>query len=138
MMPPPRPAPTPVSDTQEMISRMRPWLDPEEHVFASFAGPPPAGLDYRALATFREEEGLSMILPEGAAPGLPMRRIILRVHSSLKGVGLTAAVASALAEAGIACNVVAAFHHDHVFIPAEQADEALTILLDLQAAASGE
>ena len=125
----------PLSGTQEMLANMRPWLDPETHVFASFAGPPPAGLDYRALATFREEEGLSMILPEGAAPGMAMRRIILRVHSSLSGVGLTATVATALAAEGIPCNMVAAFHHDHVFIPTEHAEKAVEILLRLQEAA---
>jgi hypothetical protein len=45
-------------------------------------------------------------------------------------------VASALAEAGIACNMVAALNHDHVFVPADRAEEALTILRALQAAAS--
>jgi uncharacterized protein len=41
---------------------------------------------------------------------------------------LTAAVAAALADAGISANVVAAFHHDHVFVPARRADEALDCL----------
>ena len=50
------------------------------------------------------------------------------MHSSLEAVGLTAAVAAALAEAGISANVVAAFHHDHVFVPAERAEEALDCL----------
>jgi hypothetical protein len=46
-----------------------------------------------------------------------MACLTLRVHSALDGVGLTAAVASALAEIGIPCNMVAAFHHDHAFVP---------------------
>ena len=62
-----------------------------------------------------------------------MRRITLRVHSALDGVGLTAAVATALAGHGIACNMVAAFHHDHVFVPAARAEEALAILKTLAA-----
>jgi hypothetical protein len=57
-----------------------------------------------------------------------MACLTLTVHSALDGVGLTAAVASALADEGIPCNMVAAFHHDHVFVPEERAEEALAIL----------
>ena len=53
------------------------------------------------------------------------RRITLGVRSSLEAVGLTAAVAAALTDAGISANVVAAFHHDHVFVPADRAEAAL-------------
>jgi len=52
-------------------------------------------------------------------------------------VGLTAAVAGALAEAGIACNVVAGFHHDHLFVPWERREDALAILSDLSARTDG-
>ena len=55
---------------------------------------------------------------------------LLTVHSDLAGVGLTAAVAAALADANIPCNIVAAFHHDHVFVPAGQAQQALAALVD--------
>jgi hypothetical protein len=58
------------------------------------------------------------------------------VFSSLEGVGLTAAVASALSQADIACNMVAAYHHDHVFVPSNRADMAMEILTALQATAS--
>ena len=47
--------------------------------------------------------------------------ITLGVESPLTAVGLTAAVSTALAEAGIACNVVAAMRHDHVFVPFDRA-----------------
>ncbi|MBD9372989.1 ACT domain-containing protein [Rhizobium sp. ARZ01] len=86
------------------------------------------------LATFREEEGLSLILPQsvadatGLAASAPMRMITLTVHSSLEAVGLTAAIATALTREGISANVVAAFHHDHVFIPADDAERALAAL----------
>jgi hypothetical protein len=53
----------------------------------------------------------------------------------LDGVGLTGAVASALSDAAIPCNVVAAFHHDHLFVPADLAEAALHVLLDVQAEA---
>ena len=90
-----------------------------------------------ALASFRETEGLSLILSLdmaaslGFATDLPMALISLRVHSSLEGVGLTAAVATKLAQAGIACNMVAAYYHDHVFVPEADAEAAMELLLDL-------
>jgi hypothetical protein len=62
----------------------------------------------------------------------PMRCITLNVFSSLEGVGLTAAVSTALGDNGIPCNMVAAFHHDHVFLPSEMCGQAMEILLSLQ------
>jgi len=50
----------------------------------------------------------------------------------LAAVGLTAAVARALADAGISCNVVAAAHHDHLFVPVDRAAEAIEALSRLQ------
>lgn len=94
-----------------------------------------------ALASFLEDEGWSFIVtPEAArAFDLPVgplfRRIVLTVNSALDGVGLTAAVSSKLAAEGIACNMVAAFHHDHVFVPAADAGRALELLCGLQAEA---
>ena len=66
-------------------------------------------------------------------PGGPaFRRITLGVNSSLEAVGLTAAVASTLTAIGISANVVAAFHHDHVFVPADRAEDALACLLRMK------
>ena len=59
--------------------------------------------------------------------------ITLDVHSALDAVGLTAAVAGALAERGIACNVVAGFHHDHLFVPVDRAGDAIDALDALSA-----
>ncbi len=123
-----------VRETAEMISGMRPRLDPEVYVFCATDD---TALVAQALGAFREAEGLSLILERehAAALGfdvsLPMRRIVLQVPSALDGIGLTAAVASALAAAGIACNMVAALRHDHVFVPAQSAERALAILLEL-------
>lgn len=129
-----------VRGAREMVAGMTPELRSGAYVFCA-AG----ALDWRALeplAMFREVEGVSLILEADAARSAgfsveaPMALITLNVYSALDGVGLTAAVASALAESGIACNMVAALNHDHVFVPADRADEALTILQALQAAAS--
>jgi hypothetical protein len=116
-----------------MLAGLAPHLDPCPYVFCSIETPAPDAVA-GALATFREAEGMSLILPAESArshnldAGPRMRRIALGVHSALDGVGLTAAVARALADRGIACNTVAAFHHDHVFVPEAHADRALAIL----------
>ncbi|WP_127115906.1 ACT domain-containing protein [Shimia sediminis] len=127
---------------QEMISGMTPEVRPGMFVFASLTDKGQiARLSAAALGTFQEAEGLSLLVPvevaraEGLAVDQPMRQITLNVYSSLEGVGLTAAVATVLAEAGIACNMVAAHHHDHAFVPAARAEEALALLLALQGAA---
>ncbi len=52
-------------------------------------------------------------------------RISLGVHSSLEAVGLTAALSNALAEGGISANIIAALHHDHLFVPWSRRQEAL-------------
>ena len=58
--------------------------------------------------------------------------ITLRVHSSLEAVGLTARFAEALTQAGISCNVVAAYYNDHIFVPSHQAEKALSALQKLK------
>ena len=83
---------------------------------------------------FQEKEAVTVLIPkqQADAASLPysvvMAWITLTVHSSLEAVGLTAAVAKALTQANISCNVVAAFHHDHIFVPVTDADQAMTVL----------
>ena len=109
----------------QMISGMTPVLQPGVFVFITTDDPAlVASLSPKAISTFREQEGMSLLIPVALAKesllntDYPMRCITLNVFSSLEGVGLTAAVSSALGDSGIACNMVAAFHHDHVFLPA--------------------
>mmetsp|Transcript_11415 Transcript_11415/g.24409 ORF Transcript_11415/g.24409 Transcript_11415/m.24409 type:complete len:154 (-) Transcript_11415:183-644(-) len=126
-----------VSDTVRMIAGMKPQLTTGTFHFCHLAldDPRAATLLPKSLCMFREAEGLSLILsqPDASEVGLgieqPMRHITLMVYSALDGVGLTAAVSTALAVKGIPCNVVAAFHHDHVFVPAASAGDAMECLL---------
>ena len=60
------------------------------------------------------------------------RLITLNIHSSLDAVGLTAAFSAKLAEKNISANVVAAYYHDHIFVPKERAEQALNAILELQ------
>lgn len=133
-----------IRDRLAMIAGMSPRLRDGSFVFCSTDDPVRAlACAGKALAMFIETEGHSFILPAEAAGelgfdvNLTMRQITLEVNSALDGVGLTAAVASALADAGIACNMVAATHHDHVFVPEAAAARALAILRGLQAEHAG-
>jgi hypothetical protein len=128
----------PFSDLRELLRGMQPVAQAGIYVMCVA----PAGTDLAALrpiGTFREREGLTVIVEEGAAraqglaPLFHAAWITLTVHSDLHAVGLTAAVSSALAEAGISCNVVAAAHHDHLFVPVEQGDRAVAVLQRLSA-----
>jgi hypothetical protein len=111
----------PVADLAIMLARMAPGLDERRWDFTLEEGEPPVD----AFALIREDEGVTAITPHDKGA---FARITLMVHSELEGVGLTAAVSSALAEVRIACNVVAGFHHDHLFVPWERRGEALVVL----------
>ncbi|WP_420332617.1 ACT domain-containing protein [Roseibium sp.] len=126
------------TDLETLIAQMRPMLDPEPYVFCTFANRSFQDLvEYDAVGLFAETEGTTAILPVERARELGLadaewfRRITLTVHSSLEAVGLTAAIAAALTKEGISANVVAAYFHDHVFVPAERAEEALEVLRNL-------
>ena len=118
----------------DMIAGMTPVLLDEVFVFATVTEPVEPNLLDSAKATYREAEGMSLIFPVATAQahGIPidseMRCITLNVYSSLEGVGLTAAVAQALADHGIACNMVAAYHHAHAIVPWEMRARAMEIL----------
>ena len=120
-----------------LLATLEPVLQPG--VWAYVTAPPDVQIDgVEPLATFREQEGLTLILPaeQAARAGLPVlwrcAWITLTVHSDLTAVGLTAAFAGALAAAGISCNVVAAAHHDHIFVPETAAAQAIAVLRALQ------
>lgn len=117
-----------VRETGEMIAGMSPRLVPGVFVFRTVPDEELAAHLPEARAMFREDEGISLVLPGAADDPLAMRQITLDVHSALDGVGLTAAVAAALAAEGIACNMIAAHHHDHAFVPAAQAERAVEVL----------
>lgn len=122
-----------LTDLGTLLASMEPSLAAGSFVYASVpACDIAAHLARGAIGLFREEEGITLILPTEAAEGLaasaPMRMITLTVHSSLEAVGLTAAFATALTAEGISANVVAGFHHDHIFVPERDAERALAAL----------
>ncbi|AIA01042.1 hypothetical protein DC74_516 [Streptomyces noursei] len=129
------------TDLQKLLGGMRPRLNPGRYVFATVAGGVPPGL--APVVTVAEPEGLTLVLRQedadaaGLAYAYVAGWITLRVHSALEAVGLTAAVATALADVGLSCNVVAGFHHDHLFVPYESAGRAVAVLEDLAGRSAG-
>ena len=83
------------------------------------------------LATFREREGISLIVSEqdAEALGCPIlfraSWISLGAQTDLNAIGITAAIAAALTAKRISCNVVAGAMHDHFFVPVDRGAEAL-------------
>lgn len=125
------------TELRDLLTSMVSVLADGEFVFVTIASRQvPAAL--RALGVFEESEGTTVICRKerAEAGGLQcsgsFRQITLSVHSSLDAVGFLAAVSTALADAGIPCNVVSAHFHDHLFVPAAMAHRALEVLSDLR------
>lgn len=126
------------TDLTILLGSMTPQLRTQDYVFTTVGEGELGTLNnVNPLGTFREQEGLTVIIDKSQADALSMKYnglfklISLTVHSSLEAVGLTAAVSSALAKQGISANVVAAFYHDHIFVPADKAHQALHCLTEL-------
>jgi len=110
-------------DGERDLSRLLATLDPHLHSDRySFTATLDQTLNDADFAIVREAEGLTLIQPD---PCGEWARISLGVHSSLEAVGLTAALSSRLADAGISANVVAALYHDHCFVPWDRREDAL-------------
>ena len=129
------------ANLQPLLGSMRPRLAPDIFVFATVTAGIPAGID--PLMTFKESEGLTLMVREdtahsaGLASTFRCRLVTLDVHSSLDAVGFMAAITTRLAADGISVNPVSAYFHDHLFVPAERADEAVALLEQLAAEARG-
>ncbi len=128
------------TNLKTLLGSMRPELQPETYVFVTLPldqslpeGVPP-------LMVFGEKEGWTCIVSEEAAgrAGLsgtfPSRMITLSIHSSLEAVGFLAAILPRLAAAGMGVNPVSGFYHDHLFVPADRAGDAMRILEELATA----
>ena len=117
----------PERDLEKLLAGIDPHLNDGQWVFCA------AEID-GALMTFRESEGPTSIVRREAADAgghrytLVAAWITLRVHSDLEAVGFLARISNDLAAADISCNVVSAFHHDHLFVPWDRRHDAMKIL----------
>jgi hypothetical protein len=126
----------PESNLIELLATMNPVLDEETYVYCSLANKKlPSSAS--PLMIFSEEEGTTFIIAQSQAKDLqlsyhyPCRRITLNVYSSLEAVGFLARICTHLASRGISVNAVAAFHHDHLFVPESKAQLSMDALREL-------
>jgi hypothetical protein len=117
----------------KLLQGLKPTRNEGEYVFC-LVNSLSSAAELDPLCIFQEKEEVTVILPKTRADeNLLLYSVIctwitLNVHSSLEAVGLTSAVAKALTEANISCNVVAAYYHDHLFVPVKDAERAMDVL----------
>ena len=125
------------TDLKKLLASMTPELLPGVHVFVTLPPGMPVPDTIEPVMQFREREGTTLIVLEDEARAIglegvfPSRMITLNIHSSLEAVGFLAAITTRLATAGMGVNPVSAFYHDHLFVPAGRAEEAIGILESL-------
>lgn len=120
-------------DLATLCAMIEPEIAAPVYVYCSF---PDFSLpvDLSPLLTFREAEGLTAVVDlldaerYGLSYTFKARLITLKVLSSLEAVGFLAVVSAHLATAAIPCNAIAGYHHDHILVPVDRADEAFLIL----------
>jgi hypothetical protein len=124
------------TDLTKLLQELHPIRNEGEYVFCLVNSLSNAA-ELNPLCIFQEKEEVTVILPKKRADenfllySVICAWITLDVHSSLEAVGLTAAVAKVLTEANISCNVVAAYYHDHLFVPVKDAERAMDVLSTL-------
>lgn len=125
------------SKVAKLLKTLQPVLAPGEFIFCTGSGEIFERVRSLSIGQFREKEGITVILSREEADRSSLeytaifRQITLSVHSDLEAVGFLAVIVSRLAKKGIAVNVISAYYHDHLFVPAGKAIEAMEILREL-------
>ncbi|MEZ8735948.1 MULTISPECIES: ACT domain-containing protein [unclassified Vibrio] len=123
-----------ITDLDLLLKSMSPELIDGSYVFCTVGGGLADYVQLNPISTFREKEGLTLVLKEEVATKAQLNfdgvfsLITLSVHSSLEAVGLTAAFATKLGSYGISANVVAGYYHDHIFVQKDKAEAAMSAL----------
>lgn len=124
-------------DLVTLLKSIEPALNEGEYVFCTLQNI--SQIEFtNVLGTFREEEGVTVIIKKEYADELNLAYsfvaswITLTVHSLLEAIGLTAAFSKALTYENISCNVIAGYYHDHIFVSTKDAQKAMDVLKRLQ------
>jgi hypothetical protein len=126
------------TNLETLVRSMTPRQRPGEFVFVTFPTGVPAGLAVEA--TIAEDEGVTAVVSRNGADDFGLEYsfvaawITLDIHSGLEAVGLTGAFSTALAAAGVSCNVLAGYFHDHILVPVADSERVLATLRGLAAA----
>lgn len=115
-------------------------LSPEKATssFVFITSKDPLPKEINPKMTFKEKEGHTYIIKKKEAQDYNFAfqqtwsLISLAYESDLEMTGLTAAISSALGGAKIPCNIVAAFYHDHIFVPEHLSEIAMSILQEIE------
>ena len=128
-----------IQNLDQLMKSMKPELVDGEFIFCSVSDRQLSNLKVKPLMTFKEKEGMTLILHQKDADTNSIKYegiwalITMTVHSDLAAVGFLARLAAALAKEGISVNAVSAFYHDHLFVPKEKSKEAMKVLQKLSA-----
>ncbi|MEO0492390.1 MAG: ACT domain-containing protein [Actinomycetota bacterium] len=123
-----------MTDLAEMLRTLTVSVRPQRYTFVSTPTGNAPALGDGIEAVMREVEGDTVVATveraelEGWPYDFVAAWLTLDVHSALEAVGLTAAFSAALGAAAIPCNVLAGYHHDHLLVPADRAEEAVAVL----------
>lgn len=130
----------PETNLEILLASINPQLSDRDFVFCTVSEEVLVALALKPICVFREEGGVTLILEQQHAESAQLEYsgkwslITCKVNSSLAAVGFLAAMSKVLAEDGIPCNAVSAYYHDHLFVPADRAQDAMGILTQLSAA----
>jgi hypothetical protein len=130
-------------DLSRLLATIEPRLQPGTYVFCALEPGATLPPEPAVRMTFREPEGVTVVMGSedaerlGLAGEFESEWIVIGAASDLAAVGFLAALTSALAEAGIAANVVSAVHHDHLFVRSGQGAAAVAVLEAVQGRGPG-
>ena len=124
-------------DITDILRNLDPVLNEGSFVFITLKNTE-AIPENKIIGQFKEKEGNTLILKQEDADSFNLTYdfiaswITLNVHSSLYAVGLIAAVSKVLAQNNIACNCMAGYYHDHLFVAKKDARSAIRALRSLE------
>ena len=126
------------TNLKTLLSNLSPILLQDTFVFCTF--PKGSYGDFAQTcpkAFVMEKEGVTLVMEKAVADsqgfnyGGEFSCISLEVHSSLEAIGLTAVISGMLAAHEISVNMMAGYHHDHLFVPVANASAAMALLHNL-------
>ena len=121
------------ADLRRLLPTLGFALRPDTYVYAHVGEP---AIVSGVAALVAEDEGWTVVCTRTTAERerwtytFEAGWITVETTSDLELVGLTMVLSTWLADAGIACNVLAGRWHDHLLVPVEHADRAMALLRD--------
>lgn len=129
------------TDLSEILASITVSVRPDDYVIVALPSttpPPPLGDGVAALIT--EAEGTTVVSTFSRAAheewpyDFVASWLTIDIHSALESIGLTATFSRQLGRAGIPCNVLAGFFHDHILVPHDKRDAAVEVIEALRGA----